>query len=336
MIDDTTSKQDPLDAEQTLAIRDQVDGKLASYAKIFGIANIAVLVAGAAALYVQFEGWQYQAIEDVKRDTTKAATDDAKLQLEKLFSEYEDQVTSIEKNLDEVDAKSNKAESRADTLIGRLIENERTVSGAQDRYDKLISNLGVLSDENKIDSARTIVETLHSNQKLQTMFKNSVDNKRSLESLKPLIGARTYMSRQNADMSATGRKWVDIPGTELNFQLEQKRSVNLHGTGSVHGAKSLEGNGARTHCGFRFVVNDQTTGHVNWGDQIVGCGVPDMAKNDSGWWCPWGIRRMVDLEKGKHSVKLQITGWINSESKGAKCELHENDYSAAKLFVDIQ
>ena len=166
-----------LDSDQKLAVTEQIDKRLGFYGKLFGVTNLLILVSAAIAIYVKLGDWQADAIEEVKKNTTKAVIEDAERKLEGLFSKYTDNIEEIEGSLDEVDKRSDQANLRAAELIGRMRENERSVAGAQERYERLISNLGVLSDEQKIDSARAFVDNFQNGSDLQNVTTMIVENR---------------------------------------------------------------------------------------------------------------------------------------------------------------
>lgn len=341
---DERKKQDPLDSDQILAIGDHVRKKLATYAKVFGIANAVVLLIAAWTFYDRLEKWQDEAIDDVKEQAATAATTHAEDQLEILFGKYSDQIGSLEDDLKAVDERSDEAKDRASELIGRIQTNEEYLTRAQDRYSNLVESLSVLSDEEKVRSARIFVEDFSSNSALQQMLANSETNKTSLAALEPLLSNRTFVGKQTGVAFAPTKSWVNIPGAEVKLNLKRKGTANLHGLGSVNGKDtpaSLPSNAARAHCGFRFVVDDKPIGNSPRGDQTVGCGIrkdnkTERTKNHSGWWCSWGIRRLVELEKGPHTIKLQLAGWHKAAIDGAGCQIIADDRSAVRLFVDMQ
>jgi hypothetical protein len=125
----------------------------------------------------------------------------------------------------------------------------------------------------------------------------------------------------------TGLQWTSVPGTTINFTLAQSSTVDLEANGSIHGIAGNQGN--VTHCGLRFLVDNVAYGDGEWGDVIVGCGTSTYA----GWWCPWFMRRTLQLGVGNHFVTVQQTGWSGTTS-GCYSEAHS--YSAARIRAVIR
>jgi len=137
-----------------------------------------------------------------------------------------------------------------------------------------------------------------------------------------------YTAQQTDTVSVTGLQWTSVPGTTINFTLAQSSTVDLEANGSIHGIAGSQGNA--THCGFRFLVDNAAYGDPSWGDVIVGCGNPGVSP---GWWCPWLMRRTLQLAAGNHFVTVQQTGWAGTTA-GCKSEAHS--YSATRSRVVIR
>ncbi|EPX62440.1 Phage tail fiber protein [Cystobacter fuscus DSM 2262] len=137
-----------------------------------------------------------------------------------------------------------------------------------------------------------------------------------------------YTAQQTGDVNVTGLQWTSVPGTTVNFVLPKRSTVDLDANGSVTGLPGNQGN--FSHCGFRFLVDNISYGEPSWGDVVVGCGVGGKT---AGWWCPWTIRRTLQLEAGNHAVTVQQTGWAGTTNG---CSSTAVDYSAARFRAVIR
>ncbi|ATB40467.1 hypothetical protein CYFUS_005916 [Cystobacter fuscus] len=138
-----------------------------------------------------------------------------------------------------------------------------------------------------------------------------------------------YTAQQTGEVRVTGLKWTSVPGTTINFVLPQRSTVDLDANGSINGIAGNQGNA--THCGFRFFVDNVSYGEPAWGDVIVGCGTDSSSA--AGWWCPWSMRRTLQLDAGSHAVTVQQTGWSGAT---AGCLSSSADYSATRLRATIR
>jgi hypothetical protein len=120
-----------------------------------------------------------------------------------------------------------------------------------------------------------------------------------------------------------------VPGTTVSFYLPQDATVDLEANGSIYGVAGNMGNAA--HCGFRFLVDNFAYGHPSWGDVITGCAVGSA--NYTGWWCPWLMRRTLQLKAGNHFATVQQTGWSGTTSG---CQSHVEDYSATRFRIVVR
>jgi hypothetical protein len=138
-----------------------------------------------------------------------------------------------------------------------------------------------------------------------------------------------YSAQQNGDLSVVGLQWTSVPGTTISFTLGQDATVDLEAHGSIHGVAGNTGNAA--HCGFRFLVDNTAYGDPSWGDVITGCAVG--SNYSAGWWCPWFMRRTLQLRAGTHYTTVQQTGWSGTTSG---CFSTYQDYSATRLRVVVR
>jgi hypothetical protein len=120
-----------------------------------------------------------------------------------------------------------------------------------------------------------------------------------------------------------------VPGTTINFTLAQTSTVDLEANGSISGIAGDQGNS--THCGLRFLVDNVAHGDPSWGDVIVGCGAPGTGS--PGWWCPWFMRRTLQLQAGNHFVTVQQSGWPGTTSG---CQSESNNRSATRFRAVIR
>jgi len=136
-----------------------------------------------------------------------------------------------------------------------------------------------------------------------------------------------YTAQQTDSVKVTGLQWTSVPGTTINFTLAQNSTVDLEANGSIYTIIGNQGNA--THCGLRFLVDNIAYGNSSWGDVIVGCGAGIYA----GWWCPWLMRRTLQLGAGNHVVTVQQTGWSGTT---AGCGSEAESQSAARIRVLIR
>ncbi len=146
----------------------------------------------------------------------------------------------------------------------------------------------------------------------------------------PGIITAIYTAQQTGDLKVTGFHWRSVPGTAINFNLPQSATVDLEANGSINGVAGNKGNAA--HCGLRFLVDNVAYGDSSWGDVIVGCGT-GAESGSSGWYCPWYMRRTLQLGAGSHVATVQQTGWANTTSG---CSSYAADHSAARFRVVIR
>jgi hypothetical protein len=137
-----------------------------------------------------------------------------------------------------------------------------------------------------------------------------------------------YTAQQTSDLRVTGLQWTSVPGTTISFTLNRDSTVDLEANGSIYGIAGDTGNAA--HCGLRFLVDNIAYGDYYWGDVLVGCGT---GNNYAGWWCPWFMRRTLQLGVGSHFVTVQQTGWAGTTTG---CESRANSYSAARLRAIVR
>lgn len=137
-----------------------------------------------------------------------------------------------------------------------------------------------------------------------------------------------YTAQQTGAVRVTGLQWTSVPGTTINFTLAQASMVDLEANGSIHGIAGNQGNAS--HCGFRFLVDNSAYGDPSWGDVIVGCGT---GSSSPGWWCPWLMRRTLQLGAGNHFVTVQQTGWSGTTSG---CQSEAINYSATRFRVVVR
>jgi hypothetical protein len=126
----------------------------------------------------------------------------------------------------------------------------------------------------------------------------------------------------------TGLQWTSVPGTTINFTVDRDATADLEANGSITGLAGNAGNAS--HCGFRFLVDNVAYGDTRWGDVIVGCGT---GSNYSGWWCPWLMRRTLQLRAGDHVATIQQTGW-DGTTTGCRSEV--GDYSATRFRIEVR
>ncbi|MDC0434832.1 hypothetical protein OAM69_04225 [bacterium] len=153
------------------------------------------------------------------------------------------------------------------------------------------------------------------------------------DELKKLPEKKTYFSRQNDELSVVGEEWVDVPGSAIEFEVEEtKASVELFALGSVTSFRPEE-NARRTynHCGLRFVVSDLAYGDERWGESVIGCAA--NSTDLSGWWCNWTIRRDIEVEKGSHIAKLQMKSW--EFDSGNSCTMYLEEFSGARFWLEV-
>jgi hypothetical protein len=137
-----------------------------------------------------------------------------------------------------------------------------------------------------------------------------------------------YTAQQTGAVTTTGLQWTSVPGTTLNFTLPGSSTVDLEANGSISGVAGNQDNAAR--CGLRFLVDNIAYGDFNWGDVLVGCGAGQYYP---GSWCPWSMRRTLQLNPGNHAVTVQQTGWTGTT---AGCASSSNSYSAARLRIVVR
>ena len=138
-----------------------------------------------------------------------------------------------------------------------------------------------------------------------------------------------YTAEQTANVTTTGLQWTSVPGTTLGFTVPGSSTIDLEANGSIHGLTGNQGNAA--HCGLRFLVDNLAYGDPSWGDVIVGCGTGSTSA--SGWWCPWFMRRTLQVGAGNHVVTVQQTGWSGTT---VGCFSNTDSYSAARLRVTVR
>ena len=138
-----------------------------------------------------------------------------------------------------------------------------------------------------------------------------------------------YSAQQSGELSVIGLQWTSVPGTTISFTLTQDATIDLEANGSTQGIAGNTGNA--THCGFRFLVDNTAYGNPTWGDVIVGCGVG--SNYSAGWWCPWLMRRTLQLRAGTHYATVQQTGWPGTTSG---CLSSYQDYSATRFRVVVR
>jgi hypothetical protein len=139
-----------------------------------------------------------------------------------------------------------------------------------------------------------------------------------------------YTAQQTGDLKVTGLQWTSVPGTTIRFNLPQNATVDLEANGSINGVVGNQGNVA--HCGFRFLIDNVAYGDSSFGDVIVGCGTYAQG-GSAGWWCPWSMRRTLQLGGGSHFATVQQTAW---EGTTAGCASSASSYSAARFRVVIR
>jgi len=137
-----------------------------------------------------------------------------------------------------------------------------------------------------------------------------------------------YTAQQTGVVSVTGLQWTSVPGTTINFTLPRSSTIDLEANGSIHGLAGNTGNAA--HCGFRFLVDNVAYGQDSYGDVIVGCG---SGATTSSWWCPWLMRRTLQLGSGNHVVTVQQTGQMGTT---AGCHSFPESYSATRLRTVVR
>ena len=136
-----------------------------------------------------------------------------------------------------------------------------------------------------------------------------------------------YSATQTGAWTAQGAaNWNNIAGATTTFTSSSTVTLELEADGSVYG---IAGNGYQGgHCGFRFVVDGSPYGNGSWGDRIVGC--PGSGNSSTGsWWCPWSMRRTLQVPGGQHTVQVQVTGWQSQ----AGCGSDGGEYSVTKLSI---
>lgn len=118
---------------------------------------------------------------------------------------------------------------------------------------------------------------------------------------------RVYTSTQTAQVTTVGTNWTTVPGTTISFDLSTAAAIDLEANGSIMGVGANPG--SPTHCGFRFVINNQPYGNPDYGDVVVGCTYygPNLGLS-----CPWTMRRTVQLPAGSHVATIQQTGWTTT------------------------
>jgi hypothetical protein len=134
-----------------------------------------------------------------------------------------------------------------------------------------------------------------------------------------------FTAGQNGAITTTGDNWTDVPGAKVTFNLANDATLDLDANGSVTGQPGNMGNFG--HCGFRFFIDVGGYGHPSWGDVIVGCAAQGAP---SGWWCPWSMRRSLDVKAGAHTVGLQQNGWAGTTNG---CSSGGGEYANAQLRV---
>lgn len=142
----------------------------------------------------------------------------------------------------------------------------------------------------------------------------------------PGIITAIYTAQQSGGVRVTGLQWTSLPGTTVSFTLAADSTVDLEANGSIFGIAGNQGNAA--HCGFRFLVDNVAYGDPSWGDVIVGCG--SGTNSHAGWWCPWTMRRTLQLRAGNHFATVQQSGWASTTSG---CESSAADYSATRFRI---
>ncbi|SET91424.1 Collagen triple helix repeat-containing protein [Stigmatella erecta] len=139
-----------------------------------------------------------------------------------------------------------------------------------------------------------------------------------------------YTAQQTGDLRVTGLQWTSVPGTTIQFTLPQSATIDLEANGSITGVSDNQVNTA--HCGFRFFIDNVAYGDPAWGDVVVGCGISGQG-NASSWWCPWSMRRTLQVGAGNHLATVQQTGWNGTI---AGCASLAASYSAARFRVVIR
>ncbi|MBM7119423.1 IPT/TIG domain-containing protein [Archangium primigenium] len=138
-----------------------------------------------------------------------------------------------------------------------------------------------------------------------------------------------YTAQQIGVVETRGLQWTSVPGTTINFTLPRASTIDFEANGSISGLAGNHGNAS--HCGFRFLVDNVAHGDPTYGDVMVGCGT---GASTAGWWCPWTMRRTLQLGSGNHVVTVQQTGQQDLPTAG--CRSVPGSYSAARLRTVVR
>jgi len=114
----------------------------------------------------------------------------------------------------------------------------------------------------------------------------------------------------NLFIPSVNESWFDIPGVILNFTLSTTKYVDFR----AFGCSDAEG-----YIGFRFFIDGVGYGHPLYGELYI---YPYER------YMPWSLERIVSLQPGEHSVKLQV---LHRGAFGFTCYAY--DYLAVRMFV---
>ncbi len=136
-------------------------------------------------------------------------------------------------------------------------------------------------------------------------------------------------AEQTADLKTLGGTWLAVPGAQVTFSTTGgMRNLHIQADGSITASGTNNTGGIAGHCGFRFVLDGAPTTPGNWGDRILGC-----SSGSTGYsWCPWSMRRTVQVGPGAHTLRLEQQGWNGTDGG---CETRAVPFSGAKLWVLI-
>jgi hypothetical protein len=136
-----------------------------------------------------------------------------------------------------------------------------------------------------------------------------------------------YHAAQSAPSSTSG-DWTLVPGATMVVHLDEAARVDLHAEGTVI---AHYGQARWAHCGFRFVVDDAAPATSGFGDRALSCdhtGDPLLTR-----WCPWSMRRTMELPAGQHTIAIQATADGASDSA---CTTEPDEAFATRLSVLVR
>ncbi|WP_434386308.1 IPT/TIG domain-containing protein [Melittangium boletus] len=137
-----------------------------------------------------------------------------------------------------------------------------------------------------------------------------------------------YTAQQNSAVETRGLQWTSVPGTTINFTLPRASTIDFEANGSIRGVSATTGNDS--YCSFRFLVDNVAYGDASYGDVIMGCGT---GAGTGGLWCPWTMRRTLELGSGNHVVTVQQSGY---PGRTAGCASFPQEYSATRLRTVVR